>query len=120
MASEILQIEQICDRFEAAWKSGNKPRPEDYLSQAPRALHPSVLPHLVALDWEYRLEAGEQQSVAEYQARFPLISHEIEAIAREIMAPKGNGSPHPLRLGKYRIVRQVGRGGMGVVYEAID
>ena len=60
MASEILQIEQICDRFEAAWKSGQKPRPEDYLAQAPRPLHASVLRHLVALDWEYRLEAGEQ------------------------------------------------------------
>jgi len=119
-ATDIRQIEQICDRFEAAWQNGQRPRPESYLAQAARPLHATLLRHLVTLDWEYRLKAGEQPLAAEYQKRFPLISSEIEAIAREVATANESSGAHPLRLGKYRIVRQVGRGGMGVVYEAIE
>jgi eukaryotic-like serine/threonine-protein kinase len=119
-ATEIRQIEQICDRFEAAWQKGQRPRPESYLAQAARQLHETLLRHLVTIDWEYRLKAGEQPRVAEYQERFPLISGQVEAIAREVAAANESGNGHPVRLGKYRIVRQVGRGGMGVVYEAVE
>jgi WD40 repeat protein/serine/threonine protein kinase len=119
-ADEIRQIEQICDRFEASWKAGERPRLESFLAQISRSLHAKVLRHLVALDWEYRVQAGEQPQTAEYKVRFPLISTQVDAIVREVTAWNSASSGHPVQLGKYRIVRQVGRGGMGVVYEAID
>jgi WD40 repeat protein/serine/threonine protein kinase len=119
-AGDIRQIEQICDRFEAAWKSGDRPRLESYLAQVSRPLHRTVLRHLVALDWEYQVAAGEQPSAAEYKRRFPLISEQVDAIFREVTAANSTSASHPVRLGKYRIIRQVGRGGMGVVYEALD
>jgi hypothetical protein len=32
--SELRQIVQACDRFEAAWKAGPRPHPEEYLGTA--------------------------------------------------------------------------------------
>jgi hypothetical protein len=32
--SQVQRIDQVCDRFEAAWKEGQRPRIEDYLSTA--------------------------------------------------------------------------------------
>lgn len=114
----VRQIEQICDRFEAAWKDGQRPRLEAYLSQADAHLHSALLRELLPLDWEYRMRAGDQPQASEYQTRFPAAGSMLETIGREVAAAT-SVSGVPTQLGRYRIVRQVGRGGMGVVYEGV-
>jgi WD40 repeat protein len=119
-ANDIRQIERICDDFEAAWNAGERPRIELFVDRVEQPLRGLLLPHLVALDWEYRVRAGDEPQPAVYTARFPELCGVIDAIRRDVMTTaNGDGQPTQ-RLGKYRIVRQVGRGGMGVVYEAID
>src|SRR5262249_8822380 len=65
------QIDQVCDRFETAWKAGPRPRIEDYLTHTPEPGQALLLRELVALEIAYRRRSGEQPRAEEYHARFP-------------------------------------------------
>src|SRR5262245_52952383 len=80
-----------------------------------------------------RYRDGERPSLKEYIDRRPDLAAEIRevfpamammeniALADESLEPAGPGREPPqalTQLGDYRIVREVGRGGMGIVYEA--
>jgi serine/threonine protein kinase/WD40 repeat protein len=84
---------------------------------------------LIADEFTERLQRGEQPDIEEYVRRYP----ELAALLREALpalqalgtkAPETPGrlltSPERVEgcLGDFRLVRQVGRGGMGIVYEA--
>src|SRR5437660_444279 len=82
-----------------------------------------------------RFRAGERPSVEEYAARHPDLADEIRDLLPALVELELNGSPGaatgslggapaagsaPRQLGDYLILREVGRGGMGVVYEAVQ
>ena len=65
------RIDEICDRFEAAWKARQRPALEDYLAEGEGLPRPALLRELLRLELDYRRRAGERPTRAEYRARFP-------------------------------------------------
>ena len=72
-----------------------------------------------------RLRAGDRPTLEEYADEHPELAAEIEGLLPilgllEGAAEEDVAYEHPERLGEYRILREVARGGMGIVYEAVQ
>jgi WD40 repeat protein/serine/threonine protein kinase len=93
--------------------------------------------HRLAAEWRLRLRRGEQPDVNEYIAKYPKLAEQIRALllgltvvdtpnelrpetvdATRLYVPSPHSAVMPIRLGDFRILREIGHGGMGIVYEA--
>lgn len=86
---------------------------------------------LIAEEFADRYRRGERPAVSEYMQRHPDLADDLRDLLPAVAhmeqlkefrkaTPPPTDAPHPVRLGDYRIVREIGRGGMGIVYEAIQ
>ncbi len=91
----------------------------------------------LAEEFAERFRRGERPSLTEYTDRYPELANDIRELFPALvemeqlasvdgpctgshLLPVPGGRPAFEQLGEYRILREIGRGGMGVVYEAVQ
>jgi WD40 repeat protein/serine/threonine protein kinase len=93
--------------------------------------------NVLADEFAERYRRGERPPLSEYAEKYPELAEQIHELFPALVAIEQFGSgadqaigltaprpetagPIPERLGDYRILREIARGGMGIVYEAVQ
>jgi tetratricopeptide (TPR) repeat protein len=92
--SRVVHVEEVCDRFEAAWKAGERPRIEGYLGGTSEPERSALLRELILVEVAYRRRVGDDPRPEDYHAHFPV--HDLGWLASAV-TPNG---PHDPTLGQ--------------------
>ncbi|WP_372894425.1 protein kinase [Stieleria sp.] len=133
-------IESVCVDFRRRWKSGDRPPIDPFLQRVSDEARPTLFRSLLQIDIGYRRRSGETPTSNDYLKKFAEFRYvvrqafdEYSLMSMEAGGVRSSDSPSPdshgdatvsmqvpsaNRIGDYALVRELGRGGFGIVYEA--
>jgi serine/threonine protein kinase len=136
----LNRVDEICDRFEQAWKAGQQPKIADFLAQATEQERSFLFRELLAAEVEFRRAKGETIVPEIYQQQFPEHAQVVEELLAEAATQPptpgaeaetpwtgtepatkpGPPSDLPPRVGGYHIEEEIDHGGMGRILRVRD
>lgn len=114
----LARVHQVCERFEKELRSSSTVSLDDFMAQLPPEGRRAGFRELLALQIEHIRAAGGCPTADEYIERYPQCADTIASVLQETQIAIGGTTSPPSDLGDYHILRELGRGGMGVVYLA--
>jgi WD40 repeat protein len=115
--SDLKTINHVCLEFDEAWARGERPDIESFLMRVPERLKCELFRHLLEVELEYRCSLKEHSTPEEYCGRFPCFQ---DSVKRTFETPPVYLSCPTDLISGYQILREIYRGGQGVVYEAVQ
>lgn len=126
-----FELEKICSEFESGWTRESVRQLEELTQGADPSIRPDLVFELVASDFDLRQILDSQLTCEEYVSQLPkfppFIQNAIQRwiatnppLAAEKKPTIEKQSFVPKQIGDYRIVKLIGQGGNGAVYEAIQ
>ena len=111
--SDMQQIDDVCTAFEDAILNNQSPQLEEYLSKLPHQKD-ALLAELLRIKAAYLV--AESDELNAIRQAYPQLTRLIdEEVGRKSTAPV-----EAKRAGQFEIVRRIGSGAFGVVYEGLD
>src|SRR5262245_9402354 len=109
-SADYGRFEELAEEFAARFRRGERPGLQEYIDRCPDLAEEirELFPALVEVE-RVKEDQPARPGAAEVAGALPAVGRVGEVAAARL--PLG-------QLGDYRVLREVGRGGMGVVYEA--